>query len=172
MKFLCVACDEHMKLERTLPPDDDAISAVFTCPNCGSAFAMHTNSMETQLVRSLDVKIGGSNGDRAPMQTVRGALEGAKEIPGSELNAGGPDLEAGDSQDAGKCPFTGAVSEAFAAAGSTGPAWTEGAEARLDRVPSFIRPMVKKGIEDVAKQKGYSEITEDVMVEVREEIGM
>jgi hypothetical protein len=167
MKFLCVACDEKMTLERTLPPDNDAISAVFSCPSCGNSFAMHTNSMETQLVRSLDVQIGGSDSNRAPMQTVRQSLAGAKE----NGFAGADEDHSSDS--GGKCPFTGSVTEAYAEQkADDAPVWTEGAEARMERVPSFIRSMVKKGIEDVAKQKGYTEITEDVMTAVRAEIGM
>ena len=160
-----------MKLDRTLPPDDDAISAVFACPNCGASFAMHTNSMETQLVRSLGVKIGSEATDRQPMEMIRGSLAGAKEIETPHVESMTNDSES--TQSGGKCPFTGTVTEAYAnEAPNSGPPWTEAAEARLERVPSFIRSMVKKGIEDVAKQKGYAEVTEEVMQEVRGEIGM
>ncbi len=183
-----------MKLERTLPPDNDAISVVFSCPTCGSSFAMHTNSMETQLVRSLDIKIGGGDPDRKPMQAVRQSLEGVKGLESavsSQQSAvsgldehsrgqahdptqlGPTESESESGSAAGKCPFTGVVEDAYASQNSNdGPVWTESAEARLERVPSFIRSMVRKGIEDAAKQKGYAEITEEVMAEVRSEIGM
>jgi len=169
MKFLCVSCDEQMMLERTLAPENDAISAVFACPKCGSAFAMHTNSMETQLVRSLDIKIGkGGAEERMPMQSVRASLAGVKDLDGHVSAAAQSDSPSGGS----KCPFSDVVTEAFEAEVATGPVWTSAANERLDRVPSFIRPMVKRGIEDMARQKGYAEITEEVMQEVRGEIGM
>jgi len=154
MKFLCVSCDEQMHLKETLKPDNEAISAVFACPSCGHEFAMLTNSMETQLVKSLDVKIGKTSDSAAPMSVVRSSLEGSSETPQS---AGG------------KCPFTGAVKEAFA---ESEPKWTAGALERLERIPSFVRPMVKRGIEQHAKDVGAAEITEELMAEVRTTFGM
>lgn len=58
MKFLCVTCDQPMKLESAGPPDEGSISAVFGCPTCSHRIAMLTNPHETQLVQSLGVKIG------------------------------------------------------------------------------------------------------------------
>ncbi len=59
MKFLCVTCDEPMKLENAGPPDEvGSIAAVFGCPSCSHRIAMLTNPYETQLVQSLGVKIG------------------------------------------------------------------------------------------------------------------
>lgn len=174
MKFLCITCDEQMKLERTLPPDNDAISAVFTCPRCGASFAMHTNVMETQLVRSLGVRVGGGAGHESPMRSVRSSLTGVKDIAGGEASR---TYASGFSEkEGGKCPFTGAVREADERAetdaAGTGPVWTEEARERLERVPAFVRSMVEKGIEDIARERGYAEITEEVMAEVRVEMGM
>lgn len=156
MKFLCVTCDEQMRLAETLGPEGDAVSAVFECPECGHRIAMLTNSMETQLVKSLDVKIGRSAESRAPMSVVRGSLEGASET--SQPASSG-----------GKCPFTGAVKEAYASSEVT---WTDSALARLERIPSFVRPMVRRGIEDHAREHGIREITEEVLSEVRTTFGM
>jgi DNA-directed RNA polymerase subunit RPC12/RpoP len=59
MKFLCVSCDEPMKLEQAGPPDDGgSITALYACPTCSHRIAMLTNPYETQLVQSLGVKIG------------------------------------------------------------------------------------------------------------------
>ena len=59
MKFLCISCDEPMKIESAGPPDGGgSISAVFGCPRCNHRIAMLTNPYETQLVQSLGVKIG------------------------------------------------------------------------------------------------------------------
>ncbi len=51
------------------------------------------------------------------------------------------------------------------------PEWTPEAEERLNNVPPFVRPMARKGIERIAKEKGYREITVAVMDEAREIIG-
>jgi len=46
-------------------------------------------------------------------------------------------------------------------------AWSPEAARRLERIPEFIRPMVRQGIERLAAQRGFREVTEDVMDEVR-----
>lgn len=58
MKFLCISCDEAMQLRETRGPDNGSMTVVFGCPSCGRETAMLTNEMETQVVRSLGVKIG------------------------------------------------------------------------------------------------------------------
>ena len=61
MKFLCVSCDEPMKLIKTNPPDRGSMTVVFRCPTCEHQIAMLTNHYETELVGSLGVKIGGKS---------------------------------------------------------------------------------------------------------------
>ncbi len=67
MKFLCVSCDEAMKLIEARPPDRGSLTVVYRCPSCAYEFAMLTNPYETQVVGSLGVKIGadaaGSEGE-------------------------------------------------------------------------------------------------------------
>ena len=63
------------------------------------------------------------------------------------------------------------VNEATTAA-SEEVSWTTEAEARLERVPAFIRPMARKAIERYAEGKGYPAITEGVMDEARGVMGM
>ena len=58
MKFLCVPCDQPMKLRTTASPQTGTLSVVYTCPACDYEIAMLTNPLETQLVQSLGVKIG------------------------------------------------------------------------------------------------------------------
>ncbi len=61
MKFLCVRCDEPMKLDNASPPDDGgSITALYSCPHCAHQIAMLTNPYETQLVQSLGVRIGSA----------------------------------------------------------------------------------------------------------------
>jgi len=58
MKFLCVACDEPMKMQKVIPPNGGSVSTVFACPTCSTQIAMLMNPHETQLVQSLGVEIG------------------------------------------------------------------------------------------------------------------
>ncbi len=58
MKFLCVSCDEAMKLTETKPPEHGSLTLVYQCPNCAHQTAMLTNPYETQVVGSLGVEVG------------------------------------------------------------------------------------------------------------------
>jgi len=46
--------------------------------------------------------------------------------------------------------------------------WTPEAQQRLDNIPDFIRPMAKREIERLVKEKGGTEITADMMEEAKE----
>ena len=164
MKFLCVSCDEAMKLTETVRPDAGSLTAVFRCPTCGRETALLTNVMETQMVRSLGVKIGGGAPPSEPMEWVRQSLRGAIPAPSPATALSSPESSGS------KCPFTGVVAEAFAQGGEI--EWTEGAEERMTRVPSAIQPMVRKGVEMHARRQGYTEITEAVIDEVKARFGM
>jgi hypothetical protein len=50
--------------------------------------------------------------------------------------------------------------------------WTAAAEARLARVPAFVRPMAKAGIEKFAAEKGAVEVDEQMLDAAREFFGM
>ena len=50
--------------------------------------------------------------------------------------------------------------------------WDEKALARLDRVPSFARPMARKGVEDHVRSKGESRVTLQLFLEFSQKIGM
>ena len=58
VKFVCVPCDKPMSLEQR-GSDRGSISLTYGCPDCGYEFAMLTNPMETQVVGSLGVQLGG-----------------------------------------------------------------------------------------------------------------
>ncbi len=79
MKFLCVDCDRQMTFEERQLPGDGTLAAAFRCPQCGRVVAMLTNPMETQLVASLGVQIGGRTIPAQPMEMVRGMVAGGKE---------------------------------------------------------------------------------------------
>ena len=58
------------------------------------------------------------------------------------------------------------------AATGDGPAWTAEAEARVARLPEFVRPMVRQGIEQYARDRGYDRVDERVLDEAREAMGV
>jgi hypothetical protein len=45
--------------------------------------------------------------------------------------------------------------------------WTPDAEARLARIPSFVRAVVVERLERYARERGLDEISADLMAEVR-----
>ena len=49
-----------------------------------------------------------------------------------------------------------------------GLAWTQDAERRLENIPDFIRPMARREIERIAKERGLATITAQVMDEAKE----
>ncbi len=166
MKFLCLDCDEPMKLIATEGPDEGSLAVTFRCPECGFRVGMLTNPFETQLVRSLGVKIGVTPATASePFQHVRGAMANAR----PDVFEGGHDAP---TESAGPgCPFA-AMINGSAPAEPAPLAWTPEAQARIERIPSFIRPMAKKAVERLAESKGYATITEAVIDEARSTFGM
>ena len=145
MKFLCVECDRQMTFEERGLPGDGTLAATFKCPACGRVVAMLTNPMETQLVASLGVKIGGTTIDSEPLETIR-----------SQVTTGREHAFTDDGQ----------------RKTDNAPRWSSDAEARLARVPTFVRGMVKKIYGDYAKERGIAEITPAVMDTARTELGL
>jgi hypothetical protein len=153
-----------MKIQETIGPEDGSLTVTFGCPTCQRRIALLTNPMETQMVRALDVKVGGSRAAPDPMAFVRGALASKRdEVP-----------EAGEPASTGSaCPFTSMANAAFEAqAGAGGAIWTEEAAARLNAIPGFVRSWAQKGIEQYARDRGYPKITIEVMDEARARFGM
>ena len=137
MKFLCVLCDQPMKLLEVVPPDRGALSVVYECPECAHRIAMLTNPFETQLVQSLGVEIG----------------------PGGEKTES-------------KCPFSGMVQGTSPQGTSGEVSWTVEALERLQKVPEFVRPMARAGIEKWAREKGLAEVDASVLDQARQFFGM
>ena len=166
MKFLCLDCDQPMKLHSTAGPDEGSLAVTFRCPECGFRVAMLTNPFETQMVRSLGVKVGGRTVPPEPFENLRSTMAGAR--PDAFEGAGGTSETAGPG-----CPFAVALGETTTETPAPSQlAWTSEAEARLERIPSFIRPMARRSIERFAAGKGYPTITETVMDEARVVFGM
>ena len=154
-----------MKFKDVTRPEQGSVTALFECPDCFTEIAMFLNPWETQMLKSLDLKLGGNAETAQPMQMVRSQLETAKtDAMPNEVSA---EMGSGEAAEGGKCPFTGVISEAFQEepepAEPSGPVWSAEALERLERIPAFVRPMAKMGIESFAKDNGHAEITGEVM---------
>lgn len=147
MKFLCLPCDAVMDFAERQVPGDGTMAAVFTCGSCGREVAMLTNPMETQLVSSLGVKIGGRT---VPAQ----ALEQTR----SSLAAGRDDAIV--------------ASEPVEAAPTGSVRWDGAATERLGQVPSFVRGMVKRIYTEYARDHEIAVITPAVMDRARTDLGL
>ncbi|HEX6060059.1 MAG TPA: PCP reductase family protein [Gemmatimonadaceae bacterium] len=145
MRFLCIECDAQMSFEERRQPGDGTFAAAFRCPTCGRRVAMLANPMESQLVGALGVRIGGRILDEEPMELVRTTMRG-RDDAFVEAEAGAP--------------------------GGTRPRWSEDARSRLERVPGFVRGMVKRIYTDYAVERRIAEITPDVMDRARVELGL
>ena len=160
MKFLCVPCDTPMKLQTVGPPERGSLSVVYSCPECGYEIAMLTNAYETQVVQSLGVRIGpadatASAGERDPATVATAGCPFTAMIPGME---GAPAGAQARDVDAIREPDT--------------VRWTAAAEARLARIPEFVRPMARTGIERFARERGAREVDEQMLDAAREFFGM
>ena len=142
MKFLCVECDALMASVDQTDPGDGTLAMVFRCPSCGRSVAMLANPMETQMVSSLCVELGGRKTASQPFEAVR-----------STLKTGGEDR----------------LTDVRAA---EAPGWSAEAEQRLSRIPGFVRGMVRQLYSEWAAERGIAEITTAVMDEARTELGL
>jgi Proto-chlorophyllide reductase 57 kD subunit len=143
VKFLCVECDRQMGFAERELPGDGTLAAVFTCPACSRSVAMLTNPMETQLVASLGVQIGGRSVPEQPFELTRATVAGGRDD---------------------------AFADAPAPPGR--PVWDEAARERLARVPSFVRGMVQRIYADYAAERHISVITTEVMDTARRDLGL
>ncbi len=184
MKFLCIDCDHVMEFAERAIPGDGTMAAVFSCARCGREIAMLTNPMETQLVSSLGVKVGGREVPEQPMELTRSSVadgrpdafrdqdDDAFTTPDSAADrparGGSPaaDATAGDEGRA-----TGERAPA-ASQGAARVAWNDDALDRLQQVPSFVRGMVKRIYTDYARERGIEIISPAVMDRARTDLGL
>jgi len=102
--------------------------------------------METQLVASLGVKIGGRTLEEQPLETIRGTVAtGRAEAFGEGTGDGGR---------------------------GAGVSWSAEAQERLGRVPGFVRGMVKKIYAEYARDRGIAVVTPAMMDTARTELGL
>ena len=155
MKFLCVECDKVMDFAERQIPGDGTLAAVFTCASCDREVAMLTNPMETQLISSMGVKIGGREVPAQPMELARTSLEGGRD----DAFVLSEDIPLASGASAG-------------AAAPVRVVWTPEATGRLERVPCFVGGVVTEIYTDWAREKGVSEITPESMDRARTELGL
>jgi hypothetical protein len=188
MKFVCLNCETYMNFEKVEKPAEGSLGVFFGCPSCGAKFSMVTNPGETQMVSSLGVKLGGRTVAAEPFEMTRGTLKdeaqaGAGQMAaylnekiqggqpaGTASKTSGAPAKEGEKSASG-CPFSALVAEmgltksgsqTESSAGS-GFTWTSDAKERLERLPSFVKPMVQSSVEAYARKHGYTTITLQVM---------
>lgn len=156
MRFLCLECDEVMAFAEREVPGDGTLTAVFACGACGRQMALLTNPMETSLVTSLGVEIGGRKVPEQPFQQTRTKLEGAREDAFTEVS---PDR-------------TPRAAERLGDGSPSAVVWSTEATERLGRVPSFVRGMVKRIYTEYAREHEIGTITPAVMDRARGDLGL
>ena len=187
MKFVCLNCETYMNFEKVEKPGEGTLGVFFGCPSCNAKFSMVTNPGETQMVSSLGVKLGGRTVEAEPFEMTRGTLKDEAAAGPSQMAAylnekiqGGQPAAAvtaatsgtpGEKSSSG-CPFSAMVAEMGltsggkpAGGGVATPefAWSPDAKEKLDRLPSFVKPMVQSSVEAYARKQGYKTITLQVM---------
>lgn len=160
MKFLCVPCDTPMRLRATEESEPGSLAVIYSCPACGYEVAMLTNRHETDMVRSLGVRIGPAAAAAIANPGIAASENAANAQPAT-----------------GKCPFSamlggGTQPVEAAISAPSGPEWTPGALSRLEAIPEMVRPMARAGIEMVARENGHPLIDEAVLAAARARFGM
>ncbi len=186
MKFVCLNCETYMNFEKVEKPGEGSLGVFFGCPSCNAKFSMVTNPGETQMVSSLGVKLGGRTDAAAPFEMTRGTLKDEAQAGAGQMWAylnekiqgGQPVTPAASPAKAGEktsggCPFSAMVAEMGLTSGAkpgNGTAappsdftWTADAKEKLDRLPSFVKPMVQGSVEAYARKHGFKTITLQVM---------
>ncbi len=184
MKFVCMKCESFMLFQKVEQPAEQSLGVMFECPKCGGRFAMVTNPGETQLVSALGVKLGGRTAAPEPFELTTGMMKEPAQIKvapdeapspasgferyaahaatsgGHQASGASPSGE----KSGGSCPFSSMLS-GMAEGKMPELKWAPEAEERMARVPDFVRPMVKMGIEAYARRKGYAVVTPAVIEE-------
>ena len=189
MKFVCLNCETYMSFEKVEQPAEGSLGVFFACPSCSAKFSMVTNPGETQMVSSLGVQLGGRKEAPTPLEMTRGGLKeevgaGAGQMAaylnekiqgGQPAAASAPSANAGakpGESSEGGCPFSAMVAQmglgTTGTTSSTGSAdgqlsWTADARERLEKLPSFVQPMVRSSVETYAKKQGLTSVTLQVM---------
>lgn len=190
MKFVCLKCETYMTFEKVEKPAEGSLGVFFECPSCQSRFSMVTNPGETQMVSSLGVQLGGRTTEHTPLEMTRGGLEDkvsagmgqmtaylnekiqSGKPAGAAAASASPSSGSGSTSEGG-CPFSAMVAQmgltsSGSSTGTSAPAgqqllWTQDAQEKLAKLPSFVQPMVKSSVETYARKNGFTTVTLQVM---------
>jgi hypothetical protein len=88
MKFLCVACNQAMRFGDHQLPGDGTMAVALACPACGREVLMLANPLETQMVSTLGIPVGGSPLPESPLDPAA-PLAGAPERAAPDQLAAG-----------------------------------------------------------------------------------
>jgi hypothetical protein len=188
MKFVCLNCETYMTLEKVEKPAEGSLGVFFTCPSCNAKFSMVTNPGETHIMNSMGLKLSGRAEATAPLEMMRNQLNEQVRTGGTPMAAspkekkipdkppvatGVPSSAEAGEKTGGGCPFSAMVAELGLTTGGkqasdTAPTsgdftWTPDAREKLDRLPSFVKPMVQGSVEAYARKYGFKTITLQVM---------
>ena len=127
---------------------------------------MVTNPGETQMFSALGVKLGGRTTGPEPFELTRGTLKESVQAPvRTRTEPAAPSVaKPEENAEAGKCPFSSMLAGMKEGAVSK-VTWSPEALERMEKIPDFVRPMVKSGIEAFAQKQGYHVITPKVIDE-------
>jgi hypothetical protein len=156
-------CESFMLFQKVEKPGEDSLGVMFECPKCGGRFSMVTNPGETQLVNALGVKIGGRTDKPAPFELTRGTLKESVAVQPQPAEAA--------KTESGGCPFSSMLAGMGSGEAQKPLSWTSEALDRMEKIPDFIRPMVKSGVEAYARNRGFQVVTPAVIEESKGDNG-
>ena len=179
MKFVCLNCETYMNLEKVEKPEEGSLGVFFACPSCNAKFSMVTNAGETNMMNSLGLKLGARAEAATSFEKLRGLAGNGQtssvvsmqvQDESAVPTASASPAKAGEKTSG--CPFSAMVADmgltssgkpGSAVATNTEFAWSADAKEKLDRLPSFVKPMVQSSVEAFARKRGYQTITLQVM---------
>ena len=185
MNFVCLNCETYMNLEKVEKPEEGSLGVFFACPSCEAKFSMVTNAGETNMMNALGLKLGARTEAAMSFEKLRGLAENGQtsSAPSMQVQdepavppAGASSAKPGEKTSG--CPFSAMVAEmgltsggkpGNAGEGTTEFAWSADAKEKLDRLPSFVKPMVQSSVEAFARKQGYQRITLQVMDDSKSE---
>ena len=112
-----------------------------------------------------------SMGEVKPQEVSR-TTEGVKPSTGEgKIPEGGKLQEAAQGESSGGCPFSSMMAGMGSGEAQMPLNWTSEALDRMEKVPDFIRPMVKGSVESFARKNGYHVVTPQVIDESKGDNG-
>ncbi|MCP9453700.1 MAG: hypothetical protein NNA23_13575, partial [Nitrospira sp.] len=118
MKFVCLACETYMTLEKVEKPEEGSLGVFFVCPSCHARFSMVTNAGETNMMNVLGLKLGARAESADPtLSSLADKIQKVKPVGATGVSSGGEKTTSG-------CPFSAMVAEmGLTGSGNTPTNW-------------------------------------------------